>query len=767
MAKSKLTLIKESKTVLRDLSNLLEQLHINGPVSSNILEDVALYKEFHPKLFASVEQRIISTMGLFYKIQKPEDLYSLMMSAVGDGYKKQYGKSLTPVQVSVRRAVDDNQFISISAPTSAGKSYSIRDFISQQNGDAVVIVPSRALIAEYISSMRRGFGASKDVFVSPFVDKVFKKRNLRYIFVLTPERARELFLRSDAFNISVFFLDEAQISEEKDRGVIFDILVRRVQKHFPKAKIIFAHPFVDNPEAQLKKHNIDESKSYARSYTHGTVGKISVYKHDNGRDFYFSPFIKKGHLLSNCAEFDGGFARFAFNGAHSILIFVSKASIYNGKFLHPFKEYIDAFPDIIDIRALNIIKEVEHALGADQSGHRSKLVALLKKGVVIHHGSVPLDVRFLVEEFIRQKHARVCFATNTLAQGVNMPFDIVWLHSMRINGDESADKSLSFKNLTGRAGRLSSEQRFDFGYVFTSNPILYADRINDTYILSEISVLDEDFSEASYDFQELIESIRTDSFDDEHNLPRTKVERLSQPHIFTACREVLDLLFAKETIRASIEGEEKRDIRETIKNKLKTIFEEAINRELFYGEEAVFRTAITIFLLAIGGRTFREIAGIRYSKISRRNSGHQGEAEFAQPAESLPNSQLKRRFPLFSGVQANDVSYDAVVFDTYDYMDKVVSFSLSDVFMAAFKLYGDVTHDSRSIKMSGLLRYGTDNVDHILLMRYGFAPESVAEIIPYIRLVTENEIVFSPGIYSAPQHIRDIVEWYLPETTGI
>lgn len=475
MAESKITRIKESETVLQDISDLIEQLHLKGPVSSDILEDIALYKEFHPKSFALAEQRTISAMGLFYKIQKPQDLYTFMMAAVGDDYKEKYGKPLTPVQASVRRALDNNQFISISAPTSAGKSYSIRDFISEQDGDAVVIVPSRALIAEYISSMRRGFGSSKEIMVSPFVDSVFKKRKLRHIFVLTPERARELFTQTENFNISVFFLDEAQMSEEKGRGVIFDVLVRRIQKRFQSAKIIFAHPFVDNPEAQFKKHSIDESKSYARSYTHGTVGKISVFQHKNGRDFYFSPFIKKGHLLSNCEEFDGGFAQFAFNEKHSILIFVSKASIYNGKFLIPFQEYIDAFPNVTDARALEIIKAVEHALGADQSDHRSKLVALLRKGVVIHHGSVPLDVRFLVEDFIREKHARVCFATNTLAQGVNMPFDIVWLHSMRINGDEATDRSLSFKNLTGRAGRLSSEQQFDFGYVFTSNPKLYAE----------------------------------------------------------------------------------------------------------------------------------------------------------------------------------------------------------------------------------------------------------------------------------------------------
>jgi helicase len=759
---SKIVRIKNSSNVLGDLSRLLERLHIEGPIDSDFLEDVALYKEFHPKSFELIEGRVISAMGLFYKVDEPNDLYSLMMSTVGDYHKERYGKALTPVQASVRRAVDDNQFVSISAPTSAGKSYSIRDFIAEQKGDAVVIVPSRALIAEYISSMRQGFEGVKDVMVSPFVDDVFKKRNLRHIFVLTPERARELFLRSVDVNISVFFFDEAQMSEEKGRGVIFDVLVRRVRKRFPSAKIIFAHPFVDNPEAQLKKHQISEDQSYARSYTHGTVGKIAIYQHKNGRDLYFSPFVEKGHLLTNCVEFEGGFANFAFNGNHSILIFVSKASIYDGKFLMPFQSYVDNFPAVDDADALEIIRAVEHALGADQSDHRSKLVALLKKGVVIHHGSVPLEVRFLVEDFIRKKFARICFATNTLAQGVNMPFDIVWLHNMRVNGDESDDKSLSFKNLTGRAGRLSQDHKFDYGYVFTKNPELYTDRVNDTYHLSETSVIDLEHDGEADDVRELIDSIRDGSFDDQFNLPKSRIDRLARKNVLEACGRVLDLIYAKKTIRESIEGDSLRSIRETIKNDLKTVFEEAINRKLLPGEESVFRQGITIFLLAIGGRTFREIAGIRYSLISRRNEGRKGTAEFSQPAESLPNSKLKNKYSLFADVLARDVSYDAVVFDTYDYMDKVVSFSLSDVFIAAFKIYGETTMDQRAEKMLELLRFGTNNVDHILLMRYGFPPESVGEIVPYIQFVSENEIQFLSTIDFAPRHIREMAEWYLP-----
>ncbi|UYW75918.1 DEAD/DEAH box helicase (plasmid) [Pseudocitrobacter faecalis] len=144
------------------------------------------------------------------------------------------------------------QFISISAPTSAGKSFSIKEYISTQDGDAVIIVPSRALIAEYVENLKGYFEHDKDVMISTFVDYVYTNRNLRRIFVLTPERTKDLTTFSKKLNINLFFFDEAQVSEEQERGVIFDVTVRRVQKLFPTAKLIFAHPFVDNPEAQFK-----------------------------------------------------------------------------------------------------------------------------------------------------------------------------------------------------------------------------------------------------------------------------------------------------------------------------------------------------------------------------------------------------------------------------------------------------------------------------------------------------------------------------------
>ena len=103
-----------------------------------------------------------------------------------------------------------------------------------------------------------------------------------------------------------------------------------------------------------------------------------------------------------------------------------------------------------------------------------------------------------------------------------------------------------------------------------------------------------------------------------------------------------------------------------------------------------------------------------------------------------------------------------IVFDTYDYLDQVISFSLSDVFIAAFKVYKTLTADARADKMIELLRFGTNNSMHMLLMRYGFAPEDIEEITGYVQSISESNIVFKSTVYEAPYHVRDIIDWYLP-----
>lgn len=755
-----ITCIKEDTCPQASIGELIETLHKDGPVNREVIQALTYYKLFHPDVFKSFESKVLSVLGLFYKDENPTDLYSFLLAGIGRENKKRFGEWLTPVQASVRLAVEENRYTSISAPTSAGKSFSLRDYIFEQEEDSVIVVPSRALIAEYMATLRERFKDNKQVMISSFVDCVFTSRKLRRIFVLTPERAREIFSHKDKLNISLFFFDEAQVSEEAERGVIFDVLVRRVKVAYPEAKLVFAHPFVDNPDAQMKKHSLDESQAYSRSYPHNTVGKAFVFGHSNKKDYYFSPYKEQGHHVKNSIQLNEKFEKIAFNGVHKVLVFVSKASLYRGDFIDDFQKYVDRFGLIEDESATSIIQEVELLIGANEQDHHSNLVSLLKKGVVIHHGSVPLEVRFLIEEFIRQGHAKICFATSTLAQGINMPFDVVWLDNMRMQGGAEEDKALAFKNLIGRSGRLSKETVFDFGYVYTKSPILLSSRLNTPFTLSEESLLEQDI-EGLDDERELISSIIEGTFDEEMNLPLTKVDRLSTKDALELMESVLYFMY-EDGFGAKLFGRDNKENRLATKNCLRAIYEISLGRPLLSGEKNVFDTAIEIFFHLIQGRSFKEIVGIRYSYISNRGKSQNLEANFTQPANKLPDSGLFNEYPLFKNTKSKDVSYDAIVFDTYDYLDTVISFSLSDVLIGAFSIYHNHTKDTKALKMVELLKYGTNDTVHTLLLRYGFPPEEIKEIAMYVETISEENILFKPDVIDSPENVKELVDWYLP-----
>jgi hypothetical protein len=66
---------------------------------------------------------------------------------------------------------------------------------------------------------------------------------------------------------------------------------------------------------------------------------------------------------------------------------------------------------------------------------------------------------------------------------------------------------------------------------------------------------------------------------------------------------------------------------------------------------------------------------------------------------------------------AKDVDFDIVVYDTYDFLDKLIGFKLSDIFYAAFKINFENTHDKRSLTFANLIKYGTSNEKEILMLR--------------------------------------------------
>lgn len=248
--------IRNGEDLKQIIDYIKSEIYQYGPKSSVTLEVVSYFKLFQPEFFKKEEQEIIATMGLFFKEPKIDNLRAAVFEMYHQQLKDEFGDDYTPMQADILKKIKKLQIFSFSAPTSTGKSFVFRHLISECNRDVIVIVPSRALINEYYDRLN-SFVDRKKVNILTFVERINTKHVHRNIFILTPERAKDLFKNKEWLKIDLILFDEAQLSDEESvRGLYFDSIVRRLLSHFPNAKFVFSHPFVDNPEAQLQKNDI-------------------------------------------------------------------------------------------------------------------------------------------------------------------------------------------------------------------------------------------------------------------------------------------------------------------------------------------------------------------------------------------------------------------------------------------------------------------------------------------------------------------------------
>lgn len=435
-------------------------IYNNGPVDTVVLEILSYFKLFQPNFFESFESEIIETMGLFFKQPTPNSLQEAVFDMYHQHIKEVYGENYTPMQANILKMITDKQHFSFSAPTSTGKSFVFRNLIRSCKNDVVVIVPSRALINEYYDRLTEIINI-KEVNVLSFVEKINTKHAQRSIFILTPERARELFKNKDWLNIDLFLFDEAQLSDEHSvRGLYFDSIVRRALKAFPDAKYVFAHPFISNPEAQLDKNNIADIGA-SSNYNLKNVGQI-FYVHDTISQKFYHFGTDKNILGMQKIESQFDPIEQAIANGGSVLIYVPKTHIYSKSIYKQFEKYIAMCKPTENSEALLMVEQLKSYIGAsdkEEFFYNSDMLDKLKYGIVIHHGSMPLTARLILEHFTQKGFCKICFATSTLEQGINMPFDVVYLDKFE------ASKSLSVKNLIGRAGRSTNRNKFDFGSV--------------------------------------------------------------------------------------------------------------------------------------------------------------------------------------------------------------------------------------------------------------------------------------------------------------
>lgn len=743
------------------------KLFVEGPTSTTVLEILSYLCIFQPEYFISIQKEVLELMGVFYKDPKPISLQSALFEIYRHYIHDKYSQDYTPVQASIVSLIERNKNFSFSAPTSTGKSFVFRNIIEYSTHDVVIVVPSRALINEYYDRICKII-PDKTVNVLTYVDVINKKYAKRSIFILTPERAKELFKFRAQLMVEIFLFDEAQLSNEDSiRGLYFDSIVRRVQKAFPQAKCVFAHPFVSNPEAQLKKNDFDLQESQALQYQQKNVGQV-FFAHDGSNYFHFGIDKEIMGAQKVLSSYDPVLD--AIQKRRSVLIYTTKASIFDKSVFRKFRNYLDLCPEITDPTALKLIEQLNHYIGsASGAFFQSTMMRLVRRGIVTHHGSLPLQARLILEHFTQQGFCRVCFATSTLEQGINMPFDVVYLNTFE------ASKTLSMKNLIGRAGRSTEDLKFDYGSVVVKadNMSSFRNVMLQTETLSEVSLLDVE--EENSDYSEFKEAIKNGEFSDEFNLTNTELERLSENKLDKLIVTVLNQVFDSRGQFIPLgEINQDQNFKLSLYRGFILLYRYYLGgRELSDGEESVLNTAIKILIWKIHLKTFKEICRYRYAfaarvkerreliKAGQQRTADSLNAKFIRGFDDLPNSTL-RNYSLYNqGTKAKDVDYDRIVFDTYDYLDKLIGFRLSDIYHAIFYKYYERAKDHRAHKLAQYFKYGTDDEKEIMLLRYGLSFEEIEWVKDYVLQVDTQEIVFKPDINELEQYKLASIERFI------
>lgn len=747
------------------LYEIIDRLFAYGPSDPSDLELLTYIKIYQPELFCKHEKSILMTMGLFFKDVEIQSFRDVVFDIYKRNIEADFLGKYTPVQAKMMKSISEKRYFSFSSPTSTGKSFVFRHIVLKYTNDIAIIVPSRALINEYYITLSEMF-YNTDTNILTFVDLVNKKHTKRRIFVITPERSKDLFRLKDQLNIDVILFDEAQLSNDYSvRGLYYDSVIRRCVVYFPDSKLVFTYPFVDNPEVQYVKNRIDYDKEDFKKFTQRNVGQI-FYSYTDKQFFHFGIEADRS---GNKIKIDYDPAEKVLVNDGSILVYCSKASIYDKTIFTHFLPYMRLCPEINNLEAQGLIEKFRLLIGASASNrgdYSSRMVEMLKHGVVVHHGSLPLSARYIIEEFTKKGFCRICFATSTLEQGINMPFDMVWIEKFE------PSKPLNVKNIIGRAGRSTSRPVFDYGQIVIKDTsrIKLRKILRDDVKLDEISQLDVE-TDANDDYKEYKDAIKNNEFSEEYNLTNKELSRVSGEKVRFAIASILNQLFVSGEIE--INPDVDLTMSSLIYKDFETIYSAYLNRLLTSAESDILNSVIKIVMWRILGKSFSQIVWYRYSyaartaerkeiqeKIDKSNDSNEKyrlkQEERALMARYLPMFQMipnKKhiRLNLTYQIYAFAVDYDRVVVDTYDYLDKLIGFRLGDCFFAAFDKYYQESEDERARKMCNYIRYGTDDTKEIMLLRYGFDFEDFEWLKKIVTHIDEDEM----SVYGIEQLTED------------
>lgn len=373
--------------------------------------------------------------------------------------------SLNRFQKEVYDASRLKSAISISAPTSAGKSFILYQLLIEElkgeRKNIVYIVPTRALISqveEDLIELLIKYGINDvNLTTVPLQNEVSDQSNL---FVFTQERLHWYLLQSDDKTIDFLLVDEAHKIDNNNRGILLQRKIEDVLYLNPNVKIYFSSPFTSNPEILLENLSL-KSESEALNTEFVAVNQNLLYVtqvHRKPKKWKVDLITKQKVLEIGIVELSDrptpesrkiALISKAISGDnHGNLIYANGAA-ESEKYASIVHELSNEEKLCKEIK--NLIKLVKKTIHKDYI-----LAKVLKRKIAFHYGNMPLLIRQEIERLFKLNKIKYLICTSTLLEGVNLPATAVFIRKPTRGKNQPLNVN-DFWNLAGRAGRWGKE----------------------------------------------------------------------------------------------------------------------------------------------------------------------------------------------------------------------------------------------------------------------------------------------------------------------
>lgn len=392
---------------------------------------------------------------------------------------------LWPSQIAAaERVLNTGENLVLSLPTSAGKTRIAELCILAclaEGRRVVFVTPLRALSAQTETALQRTFTPLGKTVTSLYGaigasradEDLLRERD---IVVATPEKL-DFALRNDPTlldDVGLVVLDEGHMIGVDEREVRYEVQVQRLLRR-PDAntrRVICLSAILpegdevkdfvnwltdDEPDGLIASSWRPTKLRYGEVIWQGDRARLSIIVGDEEPFVprFLEPFVppigrRTTPFPKDQQELTLATAWRLIDDGQTVLIFC------------PRKDSVNALAKVVvDLHGRGALRSVFEGdpgelattitIGEEWFGRDHPILACLRLGVAIHHGSLPTPYRREVERLIQRGALKVTVSSPTLAQGLNLSASALVMHSLWRNRE--LIKASEFRNIVGRAGR--------------------------------------------------------------------------------------------------------------------------------------------------------------------------------------------------------------------------------------------------------------------------------------------------------------------------